>query len=210
MDILVLLKGFVIGFTIAASIGPIGILCIKRSLANGFFAGFFSGMGVATADGAYGGVAAFGLTFISSFLIKQQIWLQVFGVIFLLYLGIKIFSEKTKENTEKVQSKGFFKDYLTMLILTIVNPMTILMFTAAFASFGDSLSSKSYLSASILTLGVFLGSAALYIMLSIIFGLFHKRLKSNIIVLVNKISGGIIIGFVIAISIQLFQKLILI
>ena len=210
MDIVILIKGFVIGFTIAASIGPIGILCIKRSLANGFSAGFFSGMGVATADGTYGAIAAFGLTFISSFLIQQQIWLQVFGVIFLLYLGIKIFAEKPKENAEKVKSNGFVKDYLTMFILTIVNPMTILMFTAAFASFGDTLKSESYISASILTLGVFMGSAALYIILSIIFGLFHQKLKSNLIVLVNKISASIIIGFAITISIQLIKKLILI
>ncbi len=207
MDIEILIKGFIIGFTIAASIGPIGILCIRRSLANGFWAGFFSGMGVATADGAYGAVAAFSLTFISSFLIKQQLWLQIIGIIFLLYLGIKIFTEKPKENTEKVKSKGFINDYFSIFVLTIVNPMTILMFTAAFASLGAALTSQDYISASMLTLGVFMGSATLYLILSVVFGVFHKNLKPNVIILVNKISATIIIGFVIAISVSLVRGL---
>lgn len=207
MDTSILIKGFLIGFTIAASIGPIGILCIRRSLVNGFLSGVFSGMGVATADGFYGAVAAFGLTFISSFLIKQHLWLQIIGIIYLLYLGIKIFREKPKESSEeKVASKGLLKDYFSIFFLTIVNPMTILMFTAAFASLGTNLTSENYISASTLTLGVFMGSATLYLILSVIFGIFHQKLKSNITILVNKISGSIIIGFVITIFISLIEK----
>src|SRR3990167_616323 len=134
MDLNFFIKGLVIGFTIAASIGPIGILCIRRSLANGYLSGLSSGMGVATADGFYGAVAAFGLTFISSFLLKQQMWLQIIGIIFLLYLGVKIFIDKPKDNNkEKIESKGLLNDYLSIFFLTIINPMTILLFTGVFA-----------------------------------------------------------------------------
>lgn len=208
MDVNFFIKGGIIGFTIAASIGPIGILCIRRSLANGYLSGLSSGMGIATADGFYGAIAAFGLTFISSFLVKQQIWLQIIGIIFLLYLGVKIFIEKPKDNNkEKVESKGLLNDYLSIFFLTIINPMTILMFTGIFAGLGVGKESENYVSASMLTLGVFTGSALLYLLLSIIFGVFGKKLKSNIIILVNKISGSIIIGFAIVTIISLVKNL---
>lgn len=208
MDFEILIKGFIVGFTIAGSIGSIGILCIRRSLACGFWPGFFSGMGVATADGLYGAVAAFGLTVISSFLIEQKLWLQTVGVVYLFYLGIKIFREHPDKSSKTVASKGFLSDYFSLLGLTLVNPMTILMFTAAFASFGEFLSAENYFTASILTLGVFLGSATLYLLLSIVFGLFHQKLKSNFIVWVNRLSGTIIIGFVVFIAISLLKEIV--
>lgn len=207
MDVHFFIKGFVIGFTIAASIGPIGILCIRRSLAHGYLSGLFSGMGVATADGFYGAVAAFGLTFVSSFLIKQQIWLQIIGIIFLLYLGVKIFLEKPADNNKgEVKSKGLLNDYVSMFFLTIVNPMTILLFTGIFAGLGVAKGSENYVSASMLTLGVFTGSAMLYFLLSVIFGVFGKKLNSNIIILVNKISGSIIVGFATVTVISLIKN----
>ncbi len=208
MDLHLLLRGFVIGFTIAASIGPIGILCIRRSLANGFASGFFSGMGVATADGFYGAVAAFSLTFISSFLIKQQLILQVLGVVFLVYLAVKIFTATPKETiTGSVTSRGILKDYFSMLVLTIINPMTILLFSAVFANIGLTQSSTTYAQATTLTLGVFFGSATLYFILSLVFGVFGKKLKSNVIVLVNRISASIIVGFAVATVISLIKNL---
>lgn len=208
MDLHLLLRGFVIGFTIAASIGPIGILCIRRSLANGFVSGFFSGMGVATADGLYGAVAAFSLTFISSFLIKQQIVLQIFGVIFLVYLAVKIFTATpTESTTGTVTSRGVLTDYFSMFFLTIINPMTILLFSAVFANIGLTQSSTTYTQATILTLGVFGGSATLYFILSLVFGVFGKKLKSNVIILVNRISASIIIGFAVATVISLVKNL---
>lgn len=206
MDTHFLIKGFVIGFTIAASIGPIGILCIRRSLANGYLSGFFSGMGVATADGFYGAIAAFGLTFISSFLIKQHLWLQIIGVIFLVYLGIKILIVRPVDtNQNEIKSSGFIHDYVSIFFLTIINPMTILLFTAVFANLGVVQGSENYGSAFMLTLGVFAGSATLYFLLSIVFGVFGKKLSSNAIMLVNRISATIIIGFALATAISLIK-----
>lgn len=211
MDVIFFIKGFIIGFTIAASIGPIGILCIRRSLANGYLSGFFSAMGVATADGVYGAIAAFGLTFISSFLIQQQIYLQIIGIIFLLYLGVKIFIEKPRDNNrEKIESKGLLNDYLSIFFLTIINPMTILLFAGIFAGLGVAKQSGNYFSASMLTLGVFAGSALFHALLSIIFGIFGKKLKSNVIILVNRISGSIIVGFAVVTIISVFKNAILV
>jgi threonine/homoserine/homoserine lactone efflux protein len=89
MDISFLIKGFLIGFSIAAPVGPIGVLCMRRTLAEGRTSGFFSGLGAATADAVYGSIAGFGLTFISNFFISQQVWLRLIGSAFLCYLGIQ-------------------------------------------------------------------------------------------------------------------------
>src|SRR5512140_969762 len=86
-----LLKGFAIGFAIAAPVGPIGVLCIRRTLAEGRLVGFLSGLGAATADMSYGAVAAFGLTAVQDGLVRQQFWLHVVGGLFLLYLGMRTF-----------------------------------------------------------------------------------------------------------------------
>ena len=94
-----LIKGVIIGFSIAAPVGPIGVLCIRRTLAEGRLSGFLSGLGAATADATYGMIAAFGLTTISNFLIGQQIWLRLIGGLFLCYLGIKTFKTKTLDET---------------------------------------------------------------------------------------------------------------
>jgi len=202
-----LIKGIIIGFPIAATIGPIGILCIHRSLTKGRLSGFFTGMGAATADAIYGAVAAFGLTFISSFLIKQQLWFQIIGIIFLFYLGTKTFIKAPQEkNLEKVKSNGLFNDYLSTFFLTIINPMTILSFAAVFAGFGLSQTKGDYVSASILVLGVFIGSALWYLILSNGIELFREKIKTNILALINKISGSMIIGFAIVILVSLVNS----
>ena len=85
------LRGMIIGFSIAAPVGPIGILCIRRTLAEGPTSGLVSGLGAATADAIYGFIAGFGLTVISNLLIRQQIWLRLLGGGFLCYLGMKTF-----------------------------------------------------------------------------------------------------------------------
>src|SRR4030067_706528 len=86
-----LLRGLIIGFSIAAPVGPIGVLCIRRTLAKGKSSGLISGLGAATADAIYGSIAGFGLTFISNFLISQHVWLRLIGGGFLCYLGLKTF-----------------------------------------------------------------------------------------------------------------------
>jgi len=208
MDISFLIKGTVIGFSIAAPVGPIGILCIRRSLTKGHLSGFITGMGAASADVVYGVIAAFGLTFISSFLVDQQLWLKIIGMIFLFYLGIKTFLEKPQEkNDGKTKSNGLFSDYLSTFFLTIINPMTILAFAAVFAGLGLGETSGNYISASILVLGVFIGSALWWIILSNGVGVFRKKIKSNILVWVNRISGSIIIGFALVIFASLIKNL---
>jgi len=206
MDLEFLIKGLVIGFAIAVPVGPIGVLCIQRTLLKGRFSGLATGMGAATADAIYGTIAAFGLTFISSFLIDQKLWLQIIGALFLVYLGITIFRQ-TPANKAKTQqqNKNFWLDYLTTVGLTLTNPMTILSFVAVFTGLGLVNTAGDYLTASLLVIGVFLGSAAWWLILSSAVTLLGKKLNQKLLTYANKISGVIILLFAISIIISLTQ-----
>lgn len=189
-----MIKGMLLGFSIAAPVGPIGVLCIRRTLSNGRAAGLVSGLGAATADAIYGTIAAFGVTFISSLLISQQTWLRLIGGAFLCYLGVKSFLSVAADSTESLKAEGLGGAYLSTFLLTITNPLTVLSFAAVFAGLGLS-AGGNYASATVLVLGVFLGSALWWFILSGGVSLFRSRFNPQGIRWVNRISGVIITAF---------------
>lgn len=184
-----------IGFSIAAPVGPIGVLCIRRTLAEGWASGLASGFGAATADALYSSVAGFGLTFISSILIREQFWLRLIGGVFLCYLGIKTFRSIPHQQAAPARGFGLAGDYGSTFFLTLTNPMTILSFAAVFAGLGVVNANGSYLSAGILVCGVFIGSALWWFILSIGVTLLRARFNPQGLLWVNRISGLIIMGF---------------
>jgi len=198
MDYLFLLKGVILGFCIAAPVGPIGILCIRRTLEFGRFSGLFSGLGAAVADTIYGIIAAFGISFISNFLIDHRFWLQLIGGIFLLYLGGKTFWSKPEEKPLSVSHKSLFGDFVSTLLLTITNPMTILSYIAIFATLGLSRSKDSSSNMVILVLGVFLGSILWWLILSEGVTFFRKKLSKKVMLWINHFAGILIFLFGIA------------
>jgi len=195
MDIIYLYKGLIIGFSIAAPVGPIGILCIKRTLSSGRLVGLASGLGAATADALYGCIAAFGLTFISDFLIHQQAWLRLIGGLFLCYLGIKTFFSHPTDSTQESNPGGLLNAYGSTFFLTLTNPITILSFAAIFAGLGLADANADYSTAMTMVLGVFLGSASWWILLSTGVSLLRTRFTTAALLWVNRISGLIIFGF---------------
>jgi len=205
MDTIFFLKGLIIGFVIAAPVGPIGVLCARRTLMFGRRAGFFSGMGAATADAIYGFVAAFGLTLISGFLVGHNVFLRLVGGSLLCILGVKaLFAETSPKRDYPKSFKKFAGMYSSTFILTLTNPMTIFSFAAVFAGFGLAGVKGSVLSAAVLILGVFLGSAIWWLFLVGIFSIFRKRFHSDQLRWVNLISGSIIIasGFLALLSLE--------
>jgi threonine/homoserine/homoserine lactone efflux protein len=191
----IFLKGLIIGLSIAVPVGPIGILCIRRTLTQGRIIGFLSGLGAATADALYGAMAGFGLTVLSNFLIGQQSWLHLIGGGLLCILGTKTFLYKPSERGGSIDGDSLWHAYLSTFFLTLTNPMTIFFFVAVFAGLGVVNASGHYVSAGIMVSGVFIGSAMWWLVLSgftgILQGLFNvKRLQW-----LNRISGLIIIGF---------------
>jgi threonine/homoserine/homoserine lactone efflux protein len=198
------LKGLVIGFSIAAPVGPIGVLCIQRTLSYGRLAGFVSGLGAATADATYGVTAAFGLTFISGFLVQQQFLLRLVGGTFLLWLAWKSFSARPSEPDAanapgKANGLRVFPAYSSTMLLTLANPTTILSFVAVFAGLGVGATTgddqQRYLHAVILVIGVFLGSALWWLMLAGFTGHFLNKMDARHLRWVNRGSGVVIAIF---------------
>ncbi len=194
MDTSFLLRGLILGFSIAAPVGPIGVLCIRRTLANGRASGLVSGLGAASADAVYGSVAAFGLTVISSFLVERQTALRLVGGLFLLYLGVRTLLARPASETSIVASTSLGGDYATTFFLTLTNPMTIISFAAVFAGLGLT-ASAGYGSALLLVLGVFLGSALWWLLLVTVVSLVRHRLTPASLRWVNIASGVIITAF---------------
>ncbi|MDA8097982.1 MAG: LysE family translocator [Desulforudis sp.] len=190
-----LLKGLFIGFLIAAPVGPIGVLCIQRTLARGRLSGLISGLGAASADAVYGSVAGFGLTLIAEFLIDQHVWFSTLGGLFLCYLGFRIFRGKPAEKAVAPGSFGLFTDYASTFLLTLTNPMTILSFAAVFAGLGLVGTGGDYLAAGLLILGVFTGSALWWTILAGGVGMLKDQLSPERFQWLNRVSGVLITGF---------------
>jgi threonine/homoserine/homoserine lactone efflux protein len=193
-------RGLLLGFSIAAPVGPIGVLCIRRTLADGRLAGFCSGLGAATADATYGAVAAMGLTAISSALVNRQDWLRLIGGVFLCYLGWRTLRTMpaTRAAETLQRGRGLLGMYASTLGLTLTNPTTILSFAAVFAGMGFAgRDSGGTLTAVLLVLGVFLGSGVWWLILSGGVALARERFTPRAMALawVNRLSGGLIGGF---------------
>jgi threonine/homoserine/homoserine lactone efflux protein len=190
------LKALTIGFSIAAPVGPIGLLCIRRSLVDGILAGLITGLGAATADAAYGCIAGFGLTALSNFLVRQKFWLGLFGGVFLCYLAYRIIISKPPTQSAEPGSPGLLSAFGSTFLLTLANPLTILSFVAVFAGFGlGTRGETDYGAAWRLVAGVFTGSALWWLLLSGGVGLVRARLGTSMLRSINWVSGGVILAF---------------
>jgi threonine/homoserine/homoserine lactone efflux protein len=194
MEFTPFLKGIFIGFAMAVPVGPIGIMCIRKTLTEGRLRGLIIGLGAATADLFYGCVAAFGLTVISDTLESQRIWIRLVGGALLLFLGIRTFRAQPTDPKSKIKihSSGMFGSYLYTLLLTLTNPLTIFAFIAVFAALGLGIG-LSIFSASTLVAGIFIGSCLWFFLLSS--GTIFFRDKLDLVGLrwVNRIAGILII-----------------
>ena len=188
------LKGLAFGFLLAGTVGPLWILCFRRTLAHGRLFGFVSGMGVATADAIYGFVAAFGLTAVSNFLLAQKFWLGLVGGAFLCWLGVKTLLTPPGDRPADAPATGLAAAYSSTLALTLTNPATILAFVAIFAGLGLA-SSGSYAEASLVVLGVVLGSASWWILLALGAGWLRARSGPRLLRAVNVFAGVSILAF---------------
>lgn len=186
-------KGLLFGFLLAATVGPMWVLCFRRTLEQGALAGLASGMGIAAADGLYGAVAAFGLTAVSGFLLRYAFWIGLLGGAFLVYLGIRTLLSRPELAPSTSNPSGLVQGFLSTLGLTLANPPTILAFAAIFAGLG--LVTSDYGSAALVVLGVFLGSAAWWVLLAAGAGWLRHRVGPALFRAINIVSGLSIIGF---------------
>jgi threonine/homoserine/homoserine lactone efflux protein len=194
-DWMTLGRGAVLGFSIAAPVGPIGVLCIRRTLSDGRATGLATGLGAAAADGLYGTVAALGLTWVTSLLVGQQMWIRVIGGAFLLWLGLRTLRARPSDRQAEAKGRGLGGAFLSTFALTLTNPMTILSFVAVFAGLGLAAGASSPLAALLLVSGVIAGSAAWWLLLSSVVHAVRGRFDQRAMSWVNRFSGAVLIGF---------------
>jgi threonine/homoserine/homoserine lactone efflux protein len=206
MSLIFFIKGTIIGFLIAAPVGPIGIKCIRKTLQFGRWSGLFSGLGAAFADMTYGIIAAFGLSLISDFLVSQKMWLRIIGGIFLISLGTKIFLSKPAKKPDSISQMSLVTDFISTYFLTLTNPMTLLAYLAVFAGVGLTNVHDNFYDASWLVFGVLIGSACWWLILSEGVTLFRHKVTHNVMVGINRIAGLVIIGFGVLAIVTTFIK----
>ncbi len=190
-----LLEGLIIGFSIAAPMGPIGLLCIRRTLSNGRVAGMASGLGAASADAVFGCIAGFGLTVVSAVLIDQQAWLKCAGGSYLCYLGLRTFRARPTTRSAAVRGRGLPGAFASTFLLTLTNPVTILSFLGIFSALAPGTTGDARGSAAVLVAGVFIGSALWWLLLSVSVGSLRPRLDDSRMTWINRFSGLVLGGF---------------
>ncbi len=195
--LLLFVEGLGVGLAIAAPVGPVGVLCISRTLRHGLWIGLASGLGAAVADAVYGAVAGFGVSWVAEFLLAYQDTLRVLGGAFLLILGLRILVRgPAQESGQPAWSEPRpMLAFASCFLLTLTNPMTILAFVAVFAGFGLVEATTHIGTGAILVLGVFLGSAFWWLALSGLVALLRGRMTPRILIWVNRVSGAILTGF---------------
>jgi len=192
--LIALLKGIGVGIVIALPVGPVGVLCVRRTLFEGPTYGFVSGLGAATADTIFGIIAGFGLTIVRDFMLRYQDWFGTAGGLFLLYLGGRALMTPSDAEPEPLDGEAHFGAYASTFALTITNPITILAFAAIFAKVGATQEDGSLLYIAVLVAGVFLGSLIWWLGLS--FGIAGLRRIAGTVRLtwLNRISGFILVA----------------
>jgi threonine/homoserine/homoserine lactone efflux protein len=195
MDMAFLVKGIVLGLSIAAPVGPIGVLCIRRTLSEGRSSGLATGLGAATADALYGTVVALGLTFISSLLVDHGAWLRWFGGGLLCYLGVTTFMARPTFQSSVAVGQGVLRSYSTALLLTLTNPMTVFSFAAILAGSGAADAASGSWAPALLVLGTFLGSASWWLVLTSAVHLLRARLDERSLRWLNRVSGVVLVAF---------------
>jgi threonine/homoserine/homoserine lactone efflux protein len=188
-----LLKGLTIGLSIAAPVGPIGLLCIRRAMADGARAGFICGLGAASADAAYALVGSFAMTAVTRWLVAEKPWFGLFGGLFLIFLGVRTITVRGSDPAAN-RPRGALAGYSSTLLLTLANPLTIMSFAAVFAglSFADA---ANYSAAAVLVAGVFTGSALWWLLLSAVAARARRHVSAAMMRTINRLCGAIIAAF---------------
>jgi threonine/homoserine/homoserine lactone efflux protein len=210
MNLFLLIQGIVLGFSASVPLGPMGLICIQKTLNRGRLAGMVSGAGAAAADMFYAITAAFGISFIVDFIQREQFTLRIIGSIILILLGFKIFITNPAIQLRKQKGKknNLIADFISIFFLTLSNPITVFFFGAVFASTGILKSENTFLELCELVLGVFLGAMLWWFILTTVVNFFRSKFRLKRLWWINKITGAVIIIFgIIAVVGTIFFKI---
>lgn len=188
--------GVIIGFAIAAPVGPVGVLCAQRTITRGPVAGLISGFGAAIADSIFGMIAAFGLSIVAEWIFEHQVWVRLIGGIFLLVLGIRILTKRQPQAAASAPSNGkVVGHFVSTFVLTITNPITILSFAGIFAAFGVIERIATLAQGWVLVAGVLVGSSLWWLLIALTAGLFRRWISHEGMRYVSIASALIMLAF---------------
>lgn len=199
--------GIIVGLSASIPLGPIGVLCIQRTLNKGRLSGFVSGSGAAVADGFFAIIAGFGISIIIDSIIQYQLYLKIAGGILLMVIGIKLLYQNPALELRKQLKKkkqGLLGDFISVFILTVSNPIGIFVFGAVFAGF--NMIHDSNLSVIMIIIGVLLGASLWWFSLTSFVSIFRKKFRLRKLLLVNRIAGVLVIIFAVIIFISIFKS----
>lgn len=194
MALELLLKGILVGLLASIPLGPIGVICIQRTINKGRLSGFLSGVGAATADTIFATIAGFSLTFIINFIEEKQRIIEIIGGIVIIILGFKTFytNPASQLRRHKKKQNKLIEDFISVLLLTITNPFAIFLFVGMFAALGIAYNGENMLLSLVTLAGVFLGATSWWFTLSSLVNLFRKRFRLKQLWWINKIAGAVI------------------
>jgi threonine/homoserine/homoserine lactone efflux protein len=193
VELSLFMQGMIVGLTLAVPVGPISLICIHRTVANGRLHGIFSGLGVATADSIYAAVAFLGLTAVSGFIIGHQVMFRFIAAVALILVGARVFQSVPAAVSPADGEEPYLQDYLSLLAVTAANPLTIIFLVTILPGFGFVVQGVLPGAAIFFVAGVFLGSALWWIILCGAVGSVRSRLSTANLRLINRISGTLVV-----------------
>ncbi|MEI7524628.1 MAG: LysE family transporter [Mariniphaga sp.] len=207
MTLMRLWEGFMIGMAVSIPLGPLGMLCIKRTVNKNWKSGFLSGLGIAASDAIYAIIAGFSLTIIIDFINSYEIYFKILGASMVIFLGLYIFLSNPAKEIQKFKQKGtsYLQDFLTAFLLTVTNPLSVFVFIAIFTSYSLVLQPSHPIEALMIVGGIFSGGATWWFIITGLAFLFKHKLTIDTLWWANKIIG---LG-VILIAVGLFILLLL-
>jgi len=198
----VFLKGLIAGLLIAAPVGPVNVLCIRRTIVHGRVVGVVSGIGAAVADAIFGAIAAFGLSFVHELVMREKFWFGLIGAAVLLVIGLKTLwanAPKEKDDEEEKDPATLLGDFTSTLILTLTNPVTVLSFLAVFSAFGVQNDEKTLADEWMVVAGVFLGATLWWLLLTNGVAFFRDKFNQRGLRWTNRIGGVLILAFAVVV-----------
>lgn len=189
-----LVKGFIVGLGASIPLGPLGVLCVQKTLGSGRNSGFITGLGASVSDTFYAAISLMGLAFIQNLIDENIDWVMLFGGLVIMYIGVKIYlTNPIKQIRQKNKNKRHVEDFFEALFMTVTNPGAIFLILGLFAAVGINVGESVSKGALITTLwGVFAGSAAWWFTLSTTINVFRKRFRIKQLMMINRISGIVI------------------
>lgn len=191
------LKGLIIGLLVSAPVGPLALICIRRTLVKNRLCGFVAGLGVATSDLFYAIVAGFSITLIYNFIIAEKLWFRLIGGLFLVYLGLRtiLFKQKEKFNDKGKNNNNLVHDFLSTFFIALAGPFTLVFFLAIFSGLGIGQTDYQHFNTVVTIIGIFIGSVLWWGILSSLVDLFKERFNDKLIALINKVVGIVVLIF---------------